>query len=218
MVRFLEKRKPMISRPDVQLQEINESVFRPSDYLESRVNVKVLGELKEKIEILDFKISQLESALHKNLSKLDSNDFDGSAGRFDRVLSEIEKLHSRVSELEKKFEERVPTKVLSEDNFREEVQDSGELVGRIISELKNLMQDRQSHRISDERLTLVESKRIDKIKSLLKRHEKLSSKELSQLIGLSRTRCNEYFKIMERLNIVRPVLVGKEKFYKIKGK
>ena len=65
-------------------------------------------------------------------------------------------------------------------------------------------------------LTIVETKRIEKITSLLERHEKLSSSELSQLMGLSRTRCNEYFKLMDSLDLVEPVLSGREKFYRLK--
>ena len=66
-------------------------------------------------------------------------------------------------------------------------------------------------------LTIVKTKKIEEITSLLKRHEKLSSSKLSQFVGLSRTRCNEYFKLMESLDLVEPVLFGKEKFYKLKS-
>lgn len=66
-------------------------------------------------------------------------------------------------------------------------------------------------------LTIVETKKIEEITSLLERHEKLSSSGLSQFMGLSRTRCNEYFKLMESLDLVEPVLFGKEKFYRLKS-
>ena len=66
-------------------------------------------------------------------------------------------------------------------------------------------------------LTIVETKRIDEIASLLKKRGKLTSSKLSQLTGLSRTRCNEYFKLMEKLDIVESVLEIREKAYKLKS-
>ena len=66
-------------------------------------------------------------------------------------------------------------------------------------------------------LTIVETKRIENITSLLEVHEKLSSRDLSELIGLSRTRCNEYFKLMEKLGMVEPVLNERKKFYKLRN-
>jgi response regulator of citrate/malate metabolism len=65
-------------------------------------------------------------------------------------------------------------------------------------------------------LNIVEIKRIKEITSILEEHKKLTSSELSQMMGLSRTRCNEYFKIMEDLKMVEPVLSRREKYYKLK--
>ena len=75
----------------------------------------------------------------------------------------------------------------------------------------------QKERTKTRNLTIVKSKRIEDIKSLLGTHEKLTSSELSQLTGLSRTRCNEYFKFMKKLNIVEPILGRREKFYRLKS-
>ena len=66
-------------------------------------------------------------------------------------------------------------------------------------------------------LTIVETKRIEEITSLLERHKKLTSSELSELTGLSRTRCNEYFKLMEKLGKVEAIFGGREKFYRLKA-
>lgn len=67
-----------------------------------------------------------------------------------------------------------------------------------------------------ESLSNVEKKRINEIKSILKLHKKISSSELSLLMGLSRTRCNEYFKIMEKMRIVEPFFSRKKKYYILK--
>ena len=185
-----------------------------ADNSENRFDVNILQELKLKIDNLNLKMSELEKRINlfypENIEEKNS-----ILGRTDQFYSEIERLHNKLLELEKKFDERVPEVILSEARFREETKDSEELVNRIISELKNILIKKPQP--SEENLTIVESKRIENIRSLLKKHEKLSSTELSQLMGLSRTRCNEYFKKMENLGIVKPVLVGKEKYYKLKG-
>jgi len=192
---------------------------KATDYLETRLNSEILKDIRERIDTLDSKMSRLEDRLQKSPLEyeLKNSKLDGHTVNKANILSEIEKLQVRLSDIERKFEERVPSRVLSEDGFMKEVRDSDEVVNKIISEIKNLIELRQRIQTSDENLTIVESKRIEKIKSLLKRHEKLSSTELSELMGLSRTRCNEYFKMMEKLNIVEPVLVGKEKFYTLKN-
>lgn len=66
-----------------------------------------------------------------------------------------------------------------------------------------------------------ESQKILKIKekiiSILNQHKNLSSSELSMLMGLSRTRCNEYLKKLEREGIVKGIRVGKKKIYRLKN-
>ena len=185
-----------------------------ADNSENRFDVNILQELKLKIDNLNLKMSELEKRINLcfPVSTENNNQY---IRQTDQFCSETERLHNKLLELEKKFDERVPEVILSETRFREETKDSEELVNRIISELKNILIKKPQP--SEENLTIVESKRIENIRSLLKKHEKLSSTELSQLMGLSRTRCNEYFKKMEILGIVKPVLVGKEKYYKLKG-
>ena len=209
---FLQKRKPAVEK-----MEMNQ-ISRPTNYLEARINFKILKEISERIETLDSKISRLEKILNKPSlqHKLNGSKLNGYSINEENILSKIEKLQSRLLDIEKKIEDRIPTRVLSEDDFKKEVQDSDNVVNKIISGIKNLMDTSQRTQLDDGTLTVVESKRIEKIKSLLKRHEKLSSTELSELMGLSRTRCNEYFKMMERLNLVKPTLVGREKFYGLK--
>jgi len=195
MDNFLQK-----PRPEKKTQQFDPR-FQRYGVMENRVALAVLRDLKDKIEELNTRISGLEKRIPE--SKLGFNQ-------------EIKLLHSKVSELEKKFEERIPDRVLSETKFKEETQDSEEIIKRIISEMRTMMPRKSVIQTSNEPLTIVETKRIEKITTLLERHEKLSSSELSQLMGLSRTRCNEYFKLMESLDIVEPFLSGREKFYRLK--
>ena len=70
--------------------------------------------------------------------------------------------------------------------------------------------------ISEKDLTIVEKKRIEDIKLILEKNKQLTSSELNRLIGLSRTRCNEYFKQMEELGLVEGIDIGKERYYKLR--
>ena len=209
MADFFRKLRPV---EDMQTPEIMIQGSRPEDELETKVKIKILGNLEEKIDLLYSKISELEKKIEETPLKDDKIIFDQS-----HLSQDIERLNNRISNLERKFEERIPTRVLSEAKFKEEIQDGNEIVNKIVSEFKNLVQKKPIDQNIQEPLTIVESKRIDKIISLLKRHEKLSSNELSDLIGLSRTRCNEYFKMLENLGMVKPILVGKKKFYGLKS-
>ncbi len=53
------------------------------------------------------------------------------------------------------------------------------------------------------------------IKSLLGEHKQLTASQLSKLVNLSRTRCSEYLKEMERNGLVRGTNVRRQKFYEL---
>lgn len=125
----------------------------------------------------------------------------------------LDKLYLKMAELERKIEERIPEKVLSETTFKQEIVDSEEVIQKIISELKTVTRPLIA---SKQQLTIVESKKIEKIVSILQEHGKLSSSQLAQFTTMSRTRCNEYFKQMEELNLVEGIEIGKEKYYRLK--
>lgn len=54
------------------------------------------------------------------------------------------------------------------------------------------------------------------IKSLLEEHKKLTSSDLSKLMNLSRTRCNEYLIELERQSVVKGTTYRRKKFYELK--
>ncbi|MBU5537429.1 MAG: winged helix-turn-helix domain-containing protein [Candidatus Aenigmatarchaeota archaeon] len=139
--------------------------------------------------------------------------FVGSAIEILREMKEkVDRIDFRLRELERKFDERVSEKVLSESKFVQEISGSEEIVNRIVAEVKKVARPLIPHK---EKITIVESKRIEQIISLLQDHRMLSSSQLAQMMGLSRTRCNEYFKQMENLGIVKGNDVGKERFYQL---
>lgn len=51
--------------------------------------------------------------------------------------------------------------------------------------------------------------------SILAKKKMIDSCSLSKITGLSRTRCNEYLKELERDEIVRSITVGRRKIYKL---
>jgi len=54
------------------------------------------------------------------------------------------------------------------------------------------------------------------IKLIIQRYGEMSSSELSKIIKLSRTRCNEYLVEMEKNGILVSKIKGREKFYSIR--
>jgi len=134
------------------------------------------------------------------------------------LKDKIESISFRLSELEMKFEDRVPSKILTEKSFKQEIVDSGDMADRIISGVKAELKASANPVIaSRETLTIVEQKRMQKILGILKDHGRLSSSQLGNIMNLSRTRCNEYFRHMENLNLVESAVVGREKYYTAAG-
>jgi biotin operon repressor len=129
------------------------------------------------------------------------------------LREKLDNLYLKVDRLERIINEKIPEKALSESTFKQEIIDGEEVVNKIISEIKAVTRPIIA---SKEKLTIVEQKRIEKIISLLQEHGRLSSLQLAQMLGLSRTRCNEYFKQMEEIGLVEGVEIGKEKYYKLK--
>lgn len=127
-------------------------------------------------------------------------------------------MQERIDAVERVITERLPPDVLTERTFREEVESSDEIIRNIITKVEELSEAKSIRDLLEGRVNQpspVEMRRIETITGLLQQHGKLSSADLSGHIGLSRTRCNEYFKQMEDMGIVEPVVAGKEKFYRL---
>lgn len=194
----------------------NTSSMQSRNIIETKLSLAVLKDLRDQVEELKSRIDQLEK--RNKIVSVDTKKIqpDGQTNLMGGIQKEFEHIRSRLDEIEKKFDDRIPERILTESKFEKETQDSDEIVQKIISQIKNSLYIEPKSQDALESLTIVEKKRIEKIISLLERHEKLTSVELSQLIGLSRTRCNEYFKLMEKMGIAESLLVGKEKYYKLK--
>jgi len=111
------------------------------------------------------------------------------------IKSKIGKIESKLVELEKRVEEKT-----------------------ILEPKQDAKQETVPQQIGtriEVKPTKTESKKVEKIRSLLLRYGKLSSFQLAQILNLSRTRSNEYFKLMEQLGLVEGIMVGKEKYYQL---
>jgi sugar-specific transcriptional regulator TrmB len=134
------------------------------------------------------------------------------------INTRLHELHERIDAVERTITERLPPDILTERTFRDEVQSGDDIIKDIMSRVEQLSESKSIREVLEGRLdkpSPVEMRRIESITGLLQQHGKLNSNALSQHIGLSRTRCNEYFKQMENMGIVEPVVEGKEKFYRL---
>jgi len=182
--------------------------------------LRKIDSMKQKLE--ETKFLPVEPAVPRSEEPVRNDSFAAAAasGAALELLRDMkgrmEALATKVADLERKFEERVPEKTLSEQAFKEEVVDSGNLAQEIIEGVKEELHAAANARpiVAARELTIVEQKRIEKVLSILQEHGKLSSPQLATLMNLSRTRCNEYFRQMEELGLVEGIEVGKEKFYK----
>jgi len=138
-----------------------------------------------------------------------------------RIENTIEELGNRVLSLEKKIDDSIPGKILTEDRFLHEIESTDDLVDRIVTKFNSLLNGSSAQeilqKINEGSFGKSEAKKIELIADLLKTNKKLSSLQLAKLINISRTRANEYLRMMEKLGIAKGVLIGKEKYYQMKN-
>lgn len=151
--------------------------------------------------------------------------------KMDEILKRLKDIKENLSNTEKRLDlvedvlaKRLPPDILTERRFIEEVQSGDEIVEKIMSKVRQLIDVSSLKNVVEEKLdkkfgvkpSPVEMRKIERFSGLLQKHGKLSSWQLANLTGLSRTRSNEYFKMMENLGIVEPVEVGRKKFYRLR--
>jgi response regulator of citrate/malate metabolism len=127
------------------------------------------------------------------------------------IKEKINLLNFRLSWLEKKIEEKIPEKVLTESSFKQQIMDGNEILNKMTEEIKKIIQPT----VVSKEIGIVESKKIQEIISIMRESGKISIYELAKILNLSRTRCNEYLKKMEMLGIVRGMKFGKRKYYQL---
>jgi biotin operon repressor len=88
-------------------------------------------------------------------------------------------------------------------------------IEEVMRRLENL--ERQME-ITQERDTARQIRVKEKIISLLQERKRLSSAELGKLLGLSRTRSNEYLRQLTKEGVTEGIIVGRQKHYKLVAK
>ncbi|MEM7825673.1 MAG: winged helix-turn-helix domain-containing protein [Candidatus Aenigmatarchaeota archaeon] len=79
---------------------------------------------------------------------------------------------------------------------------------RRIEKIESMLQQEENESVRKAKIK-------DQIISLLEQHKRLTSSQLSKLINLSRTRCNEYFRELTAEGITEGVLIDRKKYYKL---
>jgi uncharacterized membrane protein len=99
----------------------------------------------------------------------------------------------------------------------EEVREMHQKMERILLELDEIKQKLDKASVDAVELQSITKKDKTKeaIKIILRKKGRMTSEELCQIIGLSRTRCNEYLKEMERNNEAKSEIVNRKKYYKL---
>lgn len=89
-----------------------------------------------------------------------------------------------------------------------------ERLNKKLDEMHGLLKDlKRNIKMNNNRKLPLKLKTKEAIKLLLRKHGKLTSSHLADLIGLSRTRCNEYLREMEDEGEVKSEIMKKRKFY-----
>lgn len=129
---------------------------------------------------------------------------------------------SDMSEIAKREREKILRDKIRE-LINDEFKNSG-IENRIV-EISNSM-EKMDNKIEDLKSSLVPLSRskddsIRKVKmkrmvlEILREYSRLTASEMSKKLGLSRTRCSEYLKELEREGIVKGWLVSRKKFYEL---
>lgn len=142
-------------------------------------------------------------------------DFKATFEALQKVESKIDKLEYRLIMLEDKLEEKTQ-KLLTEERFIKEIESSEEIVEKIVERLKQINHPEAFNRIDEKLFGRGELEKARIVTDLLKDYGKLSSLQLAQLMNISRTRANEYLKMLENSGVVKGILIGKEKLYYLK--
>ncbi|MEM0473151.1 MAG: winged helix-turn-helix domain-containing protein [Candidatus Aenigmatarchaeota archaeon] len=101
----------------------------------------------------------------------------------------------------------------------EDMRELNQKIERIFLELEQIKQKLDKTPISDNgfesQAQLKKDKTKEAIKIILRKKGRMTSEDLSKLIGLSRSRCNEYLKEMERNKEARSEIENRKKYYRL---
>lgn len=101
----------------------------------------------------------------------------------------------------------------------EDMKDLNQKIERIFVEIEQIKEMLQKSQMSENNFevqsTLKKDKTKEAIKIILRKKGRMTSDDLSKLIGLSRSRCNEYLKDMERNKEAKSEIENRKKYYRL---
>ena len=130
-------------------------------------------------------------------------------------LAELSKIAKE--EREKILREKIK-EIVFEEIANSEIQKKIDDFSEQIKKLEKMIEDLKSSllplsRSKSDSIRKLKMKRL--IIEHLRKHGRLTSKQLSAFLDLSRTRCSEYLVEMERDGIVRGMIISRNKFYEL---
>jgi len=198
--------------------------------------LKMLDEIRDRMLNLQGRMHVLEQAVNEKLpgkaltEKTFLKEVTGSDDIVGRLVSELQSMGKTLNDsIDRKLSEQLSREITTKlstqgitilnSSGKETPVDA--VLGAVDmsqdseSQMEKIRQVFDAAEGKGEKTTIVERKRMEKIAKVLQQHRQLTSAQLSQVMNLSRTRCNEYFKKLEDMGVVEPVLDGKQKFYRL---
>ncbi len=112
--------------------------------------------------------------------------------------------------------DQIPSFEDSIESKKEEEKSDIDKFEELMRRIENLEKEMKGHEDKSKQSDGIRKTKIkSQVMSLLKEHKKLSSYELSRLVGLSRTRCNEYFRELAKEGLTEGVIIDRKKFYRL---
>jgi len=108
---------------------------------------------------------------------------------------------------------RIPSEVQDLEHIKERLEEISEKISRLHERMDSIDGKKPAPPIQEG----VKKTRLKKvIEDGLREHGKLTAYDLGQMLSLSRTRCSEYLKEMERAGIVKGKTVSRKRYYEIR--
>ena len=167
----------------------------------------------------NYNMAESEGRVYKPVILPGVLDFRANIEAIERLESKIEKLEQRITGMESGIQDNMQ-RLLTEEKFLRELQSGEEIVEKIVQRLGHLQPivstSMPTLDFEERPVGKVEMIKAQAITDLLTEHRKVSSTQLSQLMSISRTRANEYLRMLENSGVVKGEQMGREKVYYLK--
>jgi len=108
---------------------------------------------------------------------------------------------------------RMPSEVQDLEHIKERLEEISEKLSRL-HERMDFVEGKKPVPAEKDGVKKARIKKV--IESSLREHGKLTAYDLGQMLSLSRTRCSEYLKELERAGIVKGTTTSRKRYYEIR--